>query len=94
MDVLSLCLRYIISRKIAIVSLFFIMVGVTANIVVIAVMDGFQDRIKTHLRGTESDLTIERRGSPPQRHFDFVASGPPVQLPPAGAPVQRPGSQR
>ena len=50
-DVLALALRYIVSRKVAIVSLFFIMVGVMANIVVQAVMDGFQERIKTHLRG-------------------------------------------
>ena len=57
-DVLALTLRYIVSRKVAIVSLFFIMVGVMANIVVQAVMDGFQERIKSHLRGTESDLNF------------------------------------
>ena len=72
MDVLSLCLRYIVSRKIAIVSLFFIMVGVTANIVVIAVMDGFQERIQSHLRGTESDLSITVSGVLPVDHFDRV----------------------
>jgi lipoprotein-releasing system permease protein len=71
-DVLSLCLRYIVSRKIAIVSLFFIMVGVTANIVVIAVMDGFQERIQSHLRGTESDLSISVAGVLPVDHFARV----------------------
>jgi lipoprotein-releasing system permease protein len=86
-DVLSLCFRYIVSRKIAIVSLFFIMVGVTANIVVVAVMDGFQERIKSHLRGTESDLTVSINGPLPVDHFDRVRNALRDDMVDAGGPV-------
>jgi lipoprotein-releasing system permease protein len=87
MDVLTLCLRYIVSRKIAIVSLFFIMVGVTANIVVIAVMDGFQDRIQKHLRGTESDLSISLNGAPQVDHFARVARELEDEMASKGGPI-------
>jgi lipoprotein-releasing system permease protein len=83
-DVLSLCLRYIVSRKIAIVSLFFIMVGVTANIVVSAVMDGFQERIQQHLRGTESDLSIAMAGPTPVEHFARVKAELADEMAPKG----------
>jgi lipoprotein-releasing system permease protein len=86
-DVLSLCLRYIVSRKIAIVSLFFIMVGVTANIVVVAVMDGFQDRIKSHLRGTESDLTVSFDGVLPFNQFERVKQELASDFASAGGPI-------
>lgn len=87
MDVLTLCLRYIVSRKIAIVSLFFIMVGVTANIVVVAVMDGFQERIQKHLRGTESDLTISLNGPPQVDHFARVARELEGEMTTNGGPI-------
>jgi lipoprotein-releasing system permease protein len=87
MDVLTLCLRYIVSRKIAIVSLFFIMVGVTANIVVVAVMDGFQERIQKHLRGTESDLTISLKGPPQVDHFARVSHALRDEMAGKGGPI-------
>jgi lipoprotein-releasing system permease protein len=87
MDVLTLCLRYIVSRKIAIVSLFFIMVGVTANIVVVAVMDGFQERIQKHLRGTESDLTISVVGPLPADHQARIVSALRAEMAEKGGPI-------
>jgi ABC-type lipoprotein release transport system permease subunit len=87
-DVLALALRYIVSRKVAIVSLFFIMVGVMANIVVQAVMDGFQERIQTHLRGTESDLNIWMLGGLPADHFARVKQELADEMTSRGGPIE------
>src|SRR5262245_40859282 len=63
------------------------MVGVTANIVVIAVMDGFQNRIQSHLRGTESDLSISVAGTLPVEHFARVKEELKGEMADAGGPV-------
>ncbi len=89
MDVLTLCLRYIRSRKIAIVSLIFVAIAVTANIVVIAVMDGFQARIETHLRGIESDLTIQMGGDfLPINHLKAVSDELAGEMASNGGPIE------
>ncbi len=72
MDVLTLVFRYVGSRRVAFWAMLFVAIGVAANTVVVAVMDGFQDRVKAHVRGTESDLTVSVRGYMVQRHLAEV----------------------
>lgn len=72
MDVLTLVLRYVSSRRVSFWAMLFVAIGVAANTVVVSVMDGFQDRVKAHVRGTESDLTLSIRGYAVTRHLAEV----------------------
>ncbi len=62
MGIFSLSLRYLLGRRIALVALLSIAVGVLAMIVVVALMDGVEDFLRGHFRGTQADLAI--------RHFE------------------------
>ena len=56
---LTLCLRYLRSRYIALASIISVMLGVATMIVVNSVMAGFQEEMYKRLHGILSDLVIE-----------------------------------
>jgi lipoprotein-releasing system permease protein len=55
---LLLCLRYLRTRYLAFICIVSVMLGVATLIVVNSVMAGFSDKLKSHLNGLGSDLTI------------------------------------
>jgi lipoprotein-releasing system permease protein len=55
---LLLCLRYLRTRYLAFVCIGSVMLGVATLIVVNSVMAGFSDKLKSHLNGLSSDVTI------------------------------------
>jgi hypothetical protein len=57
--------RYLRSRKITYLSVLGVAVGVTALIVVLAVMEGFQQDFKRRIRGMLSDIVMRYRGDEP-----------------------------
>ena len=54
-----MALRLLRARKINLISIFGVMLGVAAIIVVLAVMDGFQRELRAMIRGSLSDLIVE-----------------------------------
>jgi len=60
MYVLTLCLRYLRARRGVILSVLALASGVTALIVVIAVLNGFGDLIRSRIRGGLSDMVVEQ----------------------------------
>jgi lipoprotein-releasing system permease protein len=58
MGVFHLALRYLRSRRIAVISILTIAVGVMAMIVVTALMDGVEGFLVDHLKGTRADLAV------------------------------------
>ena len=56
---LTLCLRYLRSRYIALASIISVMLGVATMIVVNSVMAGFQEEMYKRLHGILSDLVVE-----------------------------------
>jgi lipoprotein-releasing system permease protein len=59
MGILGLSLRYLRTRRIALVAVFSIAVGVLAMIVVVSLMDGVLAFVRSHFQGTESDVEIQ-----------------------------------
>jgi lipoprotein-releasing system permease protein len=55
---LLLCLRYLRTRYLAFVCVISVMLGVATLIVVNSVMAGFSDKLKSHLNGLSSDVTV------------------------------------
>lgn len=55
---LLLCLRYLRTRYLAFVCIVSVMLGVAIIIVVNSVMAGFSDKLKGHLNGLSSDVTV------------------------------------
>ncbi len=55
---LLLCLRYLRTRYLAFVCIVSVMLGVATLIVVNSVMAGFSDKLKSHLNGLSSDVTV------------------------------------
>ena len=60
MYVLTLCLKYLQARRGVVLSVLALATGVTALIVVIAVMNGFGGLIRERIRGSLSDVVVER----------------------------------
>lgn len=60
MYVLALCLKYLRARRGIILSVVALATGVTALIVVVAVMNGFSALIRSRIRGSLSDVVVER----------------------------------
>ncbi len=60
MYVLALCLKYLRARRGIILSVLALATGVTALIVVVAVMNGFGALIRSRIRGSLSDVVVER----------------------------------
>ena len=60
MYVLVLCFRYLRARRGVILSVLALATGVTALIVVLAVMNGFSGLIQDRIRGSLSDVVVER----------------------------------
>lgn len=87
MDILTLALRYLRSRAIAVVSLLFIAIGVGSNIVVNAVMDGFKARILEHIRAVQSDLTLDFTRYRAREHFRFAVDRLAGEMESAGGPI-------
>lgn len=56
---LLMAMRLLRSRKINLISIFGVMIGVASIIVVLAVMDGFQRELRAVIRGSLSDLIVE-----------------------------------
>ena len=54
-----MALRLLRARKINLISILGVMLGVGAIIVVLAVMDGFQRELRAMIRGSLSDLIVE-----------------------------------
>lgn len=54
----AVSLRYLLSRRIAYISVIAITFGVMAMIVVTSVMDGFQDNIRKNIRNVDAALTV------------------------------------
>ena len=62
-----LALRYVRTRFVNLISIGGVMAGVAVLIVVVSVMDGFQERVRSVLRGNLSHIVIAPRGSQPLR---------------------------
>jgi lipoprotein-releasing system permease protein len=60
MYVLVLCLRYLRARRGVILSILALSTGVTALIVVLGVMNGFSELLRDRIRGSLSDVVVER----------------------------------
>jgi lipoprotein-releasing system permease protein len=60
MYVVILCLRYLRARRGVILSILALATGVTALIVVLAVMNGFSALLRDRTRGSLSDIVVER----------------------------------
>jgi lipoprotein-releasing system permease protein len=58
---LLLCLRYLTTRRIALVSVISVMLGVATMIVVNAVMGGFRHKMMQRLQGILADVLVEAR---------------------------------
>ena len=73
---LFLALRYLRSRLVNLISIGGVMAGVAVLIVVVAIMDGFQERVKRVVRGSLSHLiltpTVDAEHLPP---FDVLEAG-------------------
>lgn len=55
---LFLALRYLRSRLVNLISVGGVMAGVAVLIIVVSIMDGFQERVRKHLRGSLSHLIL------------------------------------
>jgi lipoprotein-releasing system permease protein len=60
---LFLALRYLRSRLVNLISIGGVMAGVAVLIVVVAIMDGFQDRVRTSVRGSLSHIIMTPKTS-------------------------------
>jgi lipoprotein-releasing system permease protein len=60
-----IALRYLKSRRITYFSILGVAVGVAALIIVLAVMEGFQNDFKSRIRGILSDIVVRYRGELP-----------------------------
>ncbi len=58
--------RWLVTRRVALVAALCIAATVAAMILITAVMDGFRSRIHTHIRSMEPDLCLQWKGSPPR----------------------------
>jgi lipoprotein-releasing system permease protein len=67
----ALALRLLRSRKINLISILGVMLGVASIIVVLAVMDGFQRELREVIRGSLSDLIVELE-FPPDREVKYA----------------------
>jgi len=75
MDVLKLAGRYVRTRRIALVCVFSVAVGVMALVVVTSLMDGVQRFYKATIKGSMADLWVAAPllpASARNRHFAFV----------------------
>ena len=59
MSLLSLSLRYLRTRRVALVAVLATALGVMAMIVVTALMDGVQEFLRSHFKGTSADIRVE-----------------------------------
>ena len=66
--------RYLVSRKIAYISIIAITFGVMSMIVVMSVMDGFQEKIRKNIRSVDASLVIRRDTNELYRTEDFMVS--------------------
>ncbi len=66
---LAVAFRLLRARRVNLISMVGVMLGVAAIIVVMAVMDGFQRELRAMIRGTLSDLIVELD---PQRLGDYA----------------------
>lgn len=63
MGILELALRYLVTRRVALLAIAIIAVGVMSMIVVVSLMDGVQGWIIRHFQETQADITVlPRRG--------------------------------
>lgn len=72
MYMLALALRYLLKRRIAYISIIAITFGVMTMIVVMSVMDGFQDGIKKSVQSLNSSLELKLRGGYFSDHYKEV----------------------
>ena len=75
MDILTLAGRYLRTRRIALVCVFSVAVGVMSLIVVTSLMDGVQRFYRSSVKGTMADMWVMETELPDtwsNRHFEFV----------------------
>jgi lipoprotein-releasing system permease protein len=65
-----IALRYLRSRKITYLSIIGVAVGVAALIIVLAVMEGFQNDFHDRIRGVLSDVIVRYRGDIPPKEVE------------------------
>lgn len=67
--------RYLVTRKIAYISIIAITFGVMSMIVVMSVMDGFQEKIRKNIRSVDASLVIRRDANElfGAENFDAIA---------------------
>lgn len=91
--------RYLRSRLVNLISVGGVMAGVAVLIIVMSIMDGFQERVRRVTRGDLSDLTLTPRSAPEitvkdASGADLDTSGlgplPPPLPPPGGEPSDPP----
>jgi lipoprotein-releasing system permease protein len=58
---ITLSLKYLLSRRLNIICVLGVALGVMLLILVLSVMDGFQDQLKRTIRGSLSDITLSPR---------------------------------
>ena len=67
---LLLIWRYLLTRRIALINIVSVLLGVSVLIIVNAVLLGFSNEMETRIHGALSDVTISSRAS--MRGFDDV----------------------
>lgn len=88
MTVLLLAFRYLRTRLMAHLAVVFLAVAVLAMIVVTAVMAGFQERIRRHVRGTTPDLTVHAGGpEDPRGAWETIVETLRPEMVAAGGPL-------
>lgn len=91
MGIWSLPLRWLRTRRIALVAVFSIAVGVLAMIVVISLMDGVVAFLQEHFKGTQSDLSIRLgngAGPPQPKVWDGIRERLLPEMAEAGGPIR------
>ncbi len=68
----AIALRYIRTRRITYLSILGVAVGVAALIIVMAVMEGFQEDFKDRIRGVLSDIIVRYRGEKPIEEVERI----------------------
>jgi lipoprotein-releasing system permease protein len=88
MAVWTVAIRWLITRRVALVAALCITATVTAMILITSVMDGFRSRIHGHIRSMEPDLCVRWRGAPPRDLWARVAAELRGEMSLVGGPLE------
>lgn len=80
-------MRWLVTRRVALVAALCIAATVAAMILITSVMDGFRTRIHTHIRSMEPDLCLQWKGRPPGDLFARVETELRGEMQTTGGPL-------